>query len=177
MTTSLPFAESLDAPSLAGEGGRGRPHVVLVVGPSEPRPRAMHSAAWLGRRLKAEMLVVAPVEYRPPRDELVAARVAATRCVVAETAEHLANQGVDAAGTVLVVRDGLGPAAVGDFAEEHEADLVAVASRHGSWFWVLPGSGIAHHLMRTARRPVLVIPDQGPGVLTRLMDWVGGQLP
>lgn len=172
MTTSLPFVEALDVSARMGEGGRGRPHVVLVIGATEPRPPAMHEVVWLGRHLQAEMVVVAAVEYRPPQDELVAARVEWTRDVVSSTAEHLTDQGVDAAGTVLVARDGLGPTVVEEFADEYEADLVAVTSHHPSWLWVLPGSGMAHHLARGGRRPVVVIPDHGPGLGARLASWL-----
>jgi nucleotide-binding universal stress UspA family protein len=172
MTTFRPFVEALDATAQSGEGARGRPHVVLVIGASEPRPRAMHDAVWLGRHLKAEMLVVAAVEYRPPQDELVAARVEWTRDAVWSTTEHLVDEGVNAAGTVLVARDGLGPAVVDEFADEHEADLVAVTSQHPSWFWVFPGSGMAHRLARGGRRPVVVIPDHRPGLGARLTSWL-----
>jgi nucleotide-binding universal stress UspA family protein len=135
----------------------------------------MHDAVWLGRHLRAEMLVVAPVEYRPPQDELVAARVEWTRDVVSSTADHLVDQGVDAAGTVLVARDGLGPRVVEDFADEHEADLVAVTAQHASRFWVFPGSGMAHHLARAGRRPVVVIPDHRPGMGARFWSWLEQQ--
>lgn len=129
----------------------------------------------MGRRLGAEMLVVAPVKYRPPRDELVAARVSSMERVVSWTAERLVDQGVDAAGTVLVAPGGLGSAAVDDFADQHEADLVAVASRRGSWLGLFPGSGMAHHLMREGRRPVLVIPDHRPGLGAAIGSWLQGQ--
>ena len=108
MTTSPPFVEALHDFARPGQGGHGRPHVILVVGTSEPGARAMQDAVWLGRHLRAVMLVVSAVEYRPPPDELVAARVELIRGVVSSTAEHLVDQGVDAAGTVLVARDGLG---------------------------------------------------------------------
>ena len=175
MTGSPPFARALDLQAPAGDPVRGRPHVVLVVGRSEPRPPALHDAVWLGRHLRAEMLVVAAVEYRPPQDELVAARVEWIRDVVSSTAEHLVGEGVAAAGTVLVVRDGLGPAVIDDFAEEHEADLIAVTPQRSSRFWVFGGSGMAHHLARAGRRPVVVIPDHGPGLGARLRSRLGEQ--
>jgi nucleotide-binding universal stress UspA family protein len=129
----------------------------------------MHQADWLGRHLRAEMLVVAAVEYRPPQDELVAVRVDSIRGVVSSTAAHLVGEGVDSAGTVLIARDGLGPNVVDDFADEHEADLVAVTSQRRSRFWVFPGSGMAHHLTRAGRRPVVVIPDPRPGLRRRAL--------
>lgn len=79
-------------------GSRGRPHVIFVIGATKPRPCAMHSAAWLGRRLRAEMLVVAAVKYRPPRDDLVDLRVAQMRGVVWATTTDLVSEGVDACG-------------------------------------------------------------------------------
>jgi len=135
----------------------------------------MRDAAWLGKHLRAEMLVVAAVEYRPAQDELVAARVEWGRDVVSSTTEHLVDQGVDAAGTVLVARDGLGAAVVDEFADEHEADLVAVASQRSSHLWVFPGSGMAHRLARGGRRPVLVIPDHRPGLGARILSWLEEQ--
>jgi nucleotide-binding universal stress UspA family protein len=175
MTTSPPFVDTLHDIAHSGRDGRGRPHVVLVIGTSVPRARAMHDAVWLGRHLRAEMLVVSAVEYRPPRDELVAARVELTRGVVRSTTEHLVEHGVDAAGTVLVARDGLGVAVVEDFANRHEADLLAITSQHPTRFWVFGGSGMARHLMRAGRRPVVVIPDHRPGARAWFRAWLEPQ--
>lgn len=156
------------------EGSRGRPHVILVVGPTEPGTRAMHSATWLGRRLGAEILVVAAVEYPPPRDELVDARVAAARQVVSATTRRLRREAVRAEGIVVAVRDGLGPATIDNLADGREAELVAVASPRRSWFRVFPGSALGHQLTRTAHRPVLIIPDQRPGAGAWIRAWFGG---
>lgn len=172
MTTSPPFVEALLDVARSGQGGRGRPHVILVVGTSEPRARAMQDAVWLGRHLRAVMLVVSTVEYRPPPDELVAARVELMRGVVSSTAEHLVDQGVDAAGTVLVARDGLGAALVEDFAGRHEADLVAVTAQRPTRLWVFGASGMAHHLIRAGRRPMVVIPDHRPGPGAWFRSWL-----
>lgn len=162
----------------ATEGGRGRPHVILVIGSAEPGPRAMHSATWLGRRLGAQMLVVSAVEYPPPHDEWVDALVATARGAVSATTRRLEREAVKAEGVVVAVPNGEGPAAIDDLADAHEAELVAVTSSRRSWFRVFPGSFLGHHLTRTGHRPVLVIPDHRPGppgwFLSRLIAARGG---
>lgn len=171
---SLLASRQRDLDGRSTEGPRGRPHVILVIGSIEPGPRATQSAAWLGRRLRAEMLVVAVVEYSPPRDELVEAWIASARRAAAATAGRLMRQGVTARGTVVIAPDGEGPAAVDDLAEQQEAELVAVTSRRRSWFWVSPGSAVARYLTRAGRTPVLVIPDHRLGPCMRLVAWLHG---
>ncbi len=148
--------------------------MILVVGSTEPGARATHSAAWLGRRLGAEMVVAAVVEYPPPRDELVGAWVASARRVVAATAARLMAQGVTAHGTVMLAREGDGPATIDDLAQREEAELVAVTARRRAWFWVSPGSAVARYLTRAGRTPVLVIPDQRPGPSMRFVARLRG---
>lgn len=154
------------------EGARGRPHVILVIGSTVPGARAMHSATWLGRRLGAEMLVVAAIEYAPPRDELVEARMALARRVVSATTGRLARGAVKAEGIVVAVRDGAAPATIDDLADQHEAELVAVTSSRRSWLWLFGGSALGHRLVRAGRRAVLVIPDHRPGPCARFVAWL-----
>lgn len=153
-------------------GARGRPHVILVIGSTVPGPRAMHSATWLGRRLGAEMLVVAAIEYAPPRDELVDARVALARRAVSGTTARLARGAVKADGIVVTVRDGEAPATIDDLADQHEAELVAVTSSRRSWLWLFAGSALGYRLIRAGRRAVLVIPDHRPGPWARFVAWL-----
>lgn len=167
----LPASRQRDLDRSA-DGLRGRPHVVLVIGSSEPGARAIYSAAWLGRRLGAEMLVVAVVEYLPPRDELVAAWVASARRAASATAARLVRKGIAARGVVVAAQQGEGPPTVDDLAEQQEAELVAVTSRRRSWFWVSSGSAVARYLTRAGRTPVLVIPDHGPGPWLRFLAWL-----
>ena len=153
---------------------RGRPHLILVVGSSEPGVRATRSAAWLGRRLGAEMLVVAVVEYAPPRDELVAAWAASARRVVSATVGRLVRLGIAARGVVIVAREGDGPATVDNLAEQHETELVAVTARRRPWFWPSAGPAVARYLTRAGRTPVLVIPDHRPAAWMRFLPWRPG---
>ena len=86
----------------------------------------------------------------------------------------LVSEGVDACGTVVIAALGQVEMAIDDLAEEREADLITVTSERPSWPWVFAGSGIAHHLLREGRWPVVVIPDRHPGfgawVLARLAE-------
>ena len=171
-TGPLLASQRSDLAGRSTDGTRGRPHVILVIGSIEPGARATYSAAWLGRRLGAELLVVAMVEYLPPRDELVEAWVASARRVVRATAGCLVRHGVAARGVVIVAKEGEGPALVDDLAEQHEAELVAVTSRRRSRLGVFPGSAVARYLTRAGRTPVLVIPDHRPGPWTRVLAWL-----
>ncbi|MBO0708590.1 MAG: universal stress protein [Candidatus Dormibacteraeota bacterium] len=170
----LSASRQRDLDDRSANGPRGRPHVILVIDSVEPGPRAIYSAGWLGRRLRAEMLVVAVVEYLPPRDELVAAWVASARRAAAATAARLVGRGITARGLVVVAQQGEGPATVGSLAAQQEADLVAVTSRRRSWFWVSPGSAIARYLTRAGRTPVLVIPDHREAPWRRFRGWLHG---
>lgn len=158
----------------SGAGGRGRPHVILVIGSTEPGARAMYSASWLGRRLGAEMLVVAVVEYRPPHDEWVDALMEAAGRAVSATTVRLVRESVQARGAVVAVPCGRAPATIDDLADQHEVELVAVTSPRRSWFRVFGGSALGRHLARTGHRPVLVIPDHRPGSGPRFRTWLDG---
>jgi hypothetical protein len=158
----------------SAEGRRGRPHVILVVGSTELGPRALYSASWLGRRLGAEMLVVAAVEYSPPHDELVDALMEAAGRAVSATTTHLVRESVPARGIVVAVPNSQAPAAIDNLADQHETELVAVISRRRSWFRVFPGSPIGHRLTRTGHRPVLVIPDHRAGLGAWIRAWLDG---
>lgn len=171
---SLPASRDRDLAGHSTGEPRGRPHVILVIDAIEPGARAIYSAAWLGRRLRAQMLVVALVEYPPPRDELVHAWVASARQSVSATAARLRRHGVAARGMVLVAPDGEGPATVGDLAQEQEVELVAVTSRRRSWFWVSPAPAVARYLTRAGYAPVLVIPDHRRDPWMRFLDWLRG---
>ena len=150
--------------------------MILVIGSTVPGPRALYSATWLGRRLGARVLVVAAVEYPPPRDEWVDALVTAARRAVSATTARLAREAVKAEGIVVAVPNGLGGATIEDLADRHEAELVAVTSSRPSWFRVFPGSGLGHHLTRTGHRPVLVIPDRRASPAARFLTWLDTRL-
>jgi nucleotide-binding universal stress UspA family protein len=136
--------------------------LLLVLERSETEPEAAAVATWLARGMGAEVVVVAAVE-RDPRWSLSIFdqdNLDAVRRNVESMVEHLVSEGVSASGEVAISGVGEGARAIREVADEVDADLLAVVANRTSWLFILPGSSIAHHLMRTSGRPVLLIPNR-----------------
>lgn len=138
---------------------RGRPHVVVLLERPAPAPWSLRQVAWFGRRLGAELLVGAVVTHGRGLDELDTVHLHLAQESVQRVTADLAGQGLPASGEVRLAHYGEGALAASDLADRVDADVVIVLARRGSWFGVLPGSPLAHQLMRRRRRPILVIAD------------------
>lgn len=160
MKSRLAERPPVGAPVAEGDDPHwSRPHVVVLLERPAPAPWSLRRVAWLARRLGAELLVAAIVTYGRALDDLDEFHLRMAQESVQQVTAQLAELGVRATGEVRLARYGDQALAASDLADRLDADLVVVLARRGSWFGVLPGSPLAHQLMRRRRRPVLVIPD------------------
>lgn len=147
----------------SGSGGDrphcGRLHVVVLLERPDPAPWSLRQVARLAGRLSAELLVTAVFPHHGSLDEVDRVNLRIVRDGVRCVTSSLLEQDVQASGEVSLAHYGDQASVASDIADRLDADLVIVLARHGSWFGVLPGSPLAHDLMRRHRRPVLVIPD------------------
>jgi nucleotide-binding universal stress UspA family protein len=161
MTSRLAERPPVGAPAVDGDDARwSRANVVVLLERPEPSPWALRHLAWFARRMGAKLLVAAVVTHGRELDELDRVNLEAAENGVRDVTGWLVEQGVAADGHVALAQYGQRAVAASDLADRADADVVIVLARRASWFGVLPGSPLAHQLMRRTRRPVLVIPDR-----------------
>lgn len=138
---------------------RRRPQVVVFLERIRPASWSLRQLTWFATRLGAELLIAAVVTQDHALDPLDLYNVRIARRGIREVIERLVEQGVRATGEVSLARHGEEALVASDVADSLDADLVIVLARRGTRFGLLPGSPLAHQLMRRRRRPVLVIAD------------------
>lgn len=147
---------------VARPDGSGLPLVLAVV----ERPRSGHPSlgqvAWMCRRLQASAILATIVEREVRWDELDLLRIRDAGRGLDAILGELTSAGVPSVGQLVVARIGEASPAALDLAVEYDPDLVVVLAERASRLRFLPGSRIAHQLVRRSGRPVVVVANGGP---------------
>src|SRR5690606_21989880 len=140
-------------------------HILIPLDGSETAERVIGAAVKLGSPSAARYLllrVVTPLsvvaDYGPPSavfdDPTLSDRRREAVEYVSRLAERMSDDGFDVAGAVVIAPSAA--AAITEYADAHDADLIAIGTRGlGGPRRMLLGS-VADKIVRTSRRPVLV---------------------
>jgi nucleotide-binding universal stress UspA family protein len=119
--------------------------------------------------LQAVATVVVIIERDARWDELEVLRARRASEGLESSVVRLRGEGVAADGQLVTTWIGEAGGAAQDLAAELQPELVLVLARRASRLLFLPGSRIAHHLLRTFGGPVVVVPDRRS---VRLSRWL-----
>jgi len=156
--------EEKERPPTGARRGSAR-HILIPLDGSETAERVIGEAVKLGGPSGARyslLRVVTPlsviVDYGPPSavfdDPTLSDRRREAVEYVSRLAERMSDEGYDVAGAVVIAPSAA--AAITEYAEAHDADLIAIGTRGlGGAHRVLLGS-VADKVVRTSRQPVLV---------------------